>query len=123
MVTGDVELGCHHSATGFGWFVSEYADNTAAVGCAARAPAGAIGADANDSDPRMSTRTVIAPAWQRWLLAPHGVNFHLEHHLLPGVPCYHLPAFRARLVEMGWLDRVPVFSGYHEVFAHAVRRG
>jgi fatty acid desaturase len=79
--------------------------------------------DANDPDPRMSTRTVIAPAWQRWLLAPHGVNFHLEHHLLPGVPCYHLPAFRARLVEMGWLDRVPVFSGYPEVLAHAVRRG
>lgn len=79
--------------------------------------------DANDRDPRMSTRTVIAPAWQRWLLAPHGVNFHLEHHLLPGVPCYHLPALRARLVEMGWLDRVPVFSGYPEVFAHAVRRG
>jgi fatty acid desaturase len=79
--------------------------------------------DANDPDPRMNTRTVIAPAWQRWLLAPHGVNFHLEHHLLPGVPCYHLQAFRARLVEMGWLDRVPVFSGYPEVFAHAVRRG
>jgi fatty acid desaturase len=79
--------------------------------------------DANDPDPRMNTRTVIAPAWQRWLLAPHGVNFHLEHHLLPGVPCYHLPAFRTRLVEMGWLDRVPVFSGYPEVFAHAVRRG
>ena len=120
MVTGDVELGCHRSAAGFGWFVSEYADNTVVMGCAAGAPAGAIGADANDPDPRMSTCTVIAPAWQRWLLAPHDVKFRLEHHLLPGVLCYQLPAFRARLVEMGWLDPVPVFSGHPAIFAHAV---
>jgi len=86
-------------------------------------PSSAAMPDANDPDPRMSTRTVIAPAWQRWLLALHGVNFHLEHHLLPEVPCYHLPAFRARLLEMGWFDCVPVFSGYPEVFAYAVRRG
>jgi len=79
--------------------------------------------DANDPDPRMNTRTVTAPFWQRWLLAPHGVNYHLEHHLLPGVPCYHLPAFRARLIESGWLDQVPMFNGYPEVFAHAVHRG
>lgn len=79
--------------------------------------------DANDPDPRRNTRTVTAPFWQRWLLAPNGVNYHLEHHLLPGVPCYHLPAFRARLIENGWLDQVPVFNSYAQVFAHAVRRG
>lgn len=79
--------------------------------------------DANDPDPRLNTRTVTAPFWQRWLLAPNGVNYHLEHHLLPGVPCYHLPTFRARLAENGWLDQVPVFNSYRQVFAHAVRRG
>ncbi len=79
--------------------------------------------DANDPDPRKNTRTVTAPFWQRWLLAPHGVNYHLEHHLLPGVPCYHLPAFRARLLGNGWLDQVPVFNSYAQVFAHVVRRG
>lgn len=79
--------------------------------------------DANDPDPRMNTRTVTAPFWQRWVLAPHGVNYHLEHHLMPGVPCYHLPAFRARLLENGFLDQVPVLNGYPEVFALAVQRG
>ena len=79
--------------------------------------------DANDPDPRLNTRTVTAPLWQRWLLAPNGVNYHLEHHLLPGVPCYRLQTFRARLIENGWLDQVPSFNSYHQVFAHAVRRG
>ena len=79
--------------------------------------------DANDPDPRLNTRTVTAPLWQRWLLAPNGVNYHLEHHLLPGVPCYRLQTFRARLIEKGWLDQAPIFNSYHQVFAHAVRRG
>ena len=79
--------------------------------------------DANDLDPRLNTRTVTAPLWQRWLLAPNGVNYHLEHHLLPGVPCYRLQTFRARLIENGWLDQAPIFNSYHQVFVHAVRRG
>jgi fatty acid desaturase len=36
------------------------------------------------------TRTVIAPFWERWLFAPHGVNYHLEHHLYPSVPFFRL---------------------------------
>jgi len=77
--------------------------------------------DANDPDPRSNTRTVDAPAWQRFLMAPNFVNFHLEHHLLPGVPCYRLPAFRALLQRKGLLDDVPAFSGYQHVFRHTVR--
>ena len=37
------------------------------------------------------TRTVTAPPWQRFLLAPHNVNFHAEHHLYPGVSFRRLP--------------------------------
>ena len=36
------------------------------------------------------SRTVIAPFWQLWLIAPWGLNYHLEHHLFPGVPCFRL---------------------------------
>jgi fatty acid desaturase len=37
-----------------------------------------------------STRTV-RPNWlERFLLAPHNVGYHLEHHLYPGVPFYNL---------------------------------
>ena len=36
------------------------------------------------------SRTVLAPAWERWLIAPWGLNYHLEHHLYPSVPCFRL---------------------------------
>ena len=38
------------------------------------------------------TRTVIAPAWQLFLIAPWGLNYHLEHHLFPGITCFNLAA-------------------------------
>jgi len=36
------------------------------------------------------SRTVLAPVWELWLIAPWGLNYHLEHHLFPGVPCFRL---------------------------------
>lgn len=52
-------------------------------------------------DQRAATRTML-PSWQTWLLAPHCVHYHIEHHLLPTVPFYHLPrlhqAYRERQV-------------------------
>jgi fatty acid desaturase len=36
------------------------------------------------------SRTVIAPFWQLWLIAPWGLNYHLAHHLYPSVPCFRL---------------------------------
>jgi fatty acid desaturase len=36
------------------------------------------------------TRTVLAPWWELWLIAPWGLNYHLEHHLFPGIPCFRL---------------------------------
>ena len=79
--------------------------------------------DADNPDPRFNTRTVEAPVWQRFLMAPHFVNYHLEHHLLPGVPCYRLPGFRALLKEKGLLDEVPSFNGYQQVLRHMVQWG
>lgn len=39
----------------------------------------------------------------RLLLFPHHVNYHLEHHLYPAVPHYHLPALHRGLVDKGAL--------------------
>jgi len=36
------------------------------------------------------SRTVLAPVWELWLIAPWGLNYHLEHHLFPSVPCFKL---------------------------------
>ena len=79
--------------------------------------------DADNPDPRLNTRTVEAPVWQRFLTAPHFVNYHLEHHLLPGVPCHRLPGFRSLLKEKGLLDEVPSFNSYQQVLHHTVQWG
>jgi fatty acid desaturase len=46
-----------------------------------------------------STRTVIPYFWERWFFAPHNIHYHLEHHLFPGVPFYHLPKLSAALMR------------------------
>ena len=43
-----------------------------------------------DLDPRNNTRTIRASWLERLLICPHGVNYHLEHHLSSRVPIYRL---------------------------------
>ena len=71
-------------------------------------------------DPRYNTRTVDAPWWQRLVLAPNGVNYHLEHHFMASVPCYRLAALRRHLRACHALDDVPAFNGYGAVLRHVV---
>ena len=44
----------------------------------------------------------------RALLFPHHVNYHLEHHLYPAVPHYHLPQLHRLLADKGALDGAEV---------------
>lgn len=44
----------------------------------------------------------------RCLLFPHHVNYHLEHHLYPAVPHYHLPRLHDVLQAKGALDGAEV---------------
>ncbi len=44
----------------------------------------------------------------RALLFPHHVNYHLEHHLYPAVPHYHLPRLHRLLAAKGALDGAEV---------------
>jgi fatty acid desaturase len=44
------------------------------------------------------------PAWLRWLIFPHQVNYHIEHHLYASVPCYRLPELHRAMLERGLLD-------------------
>lgn len=50
-----------------------------------------------------AARTNLGPAWLRWLLFPHQVNYHLAHHLYPAVPHYNLPACHRALERAGLL--------------------
>lgn len=60
-----------------------------------------------------SARTVDAGIIERMLFAPCNVNYHLEHHLYPSVPFYHLPALSRRLREQPAFTSMAVFNtGY-----------
>lgn len=70
-------------------------------------------------DELLNTRTTVASWWERLLIAPNRVNYHLEHHLLMTVPHYHLPRFHRLLRERGVLDRALVADGYVGVLKDA----
>jgi fatty acid desaturase len=50
----------------------------------------------------------VAPAWLEWLIFPHHVNYHIEHHLYASVPHYHLPALHKELQKNRVLDGAEV---------------
>lgn len=69
-----------------------------------------------------NTRTTHANPVMALFIAPHQVNYHLEHHLLMTVPHYKLERFRKLLEERGALDGTPFASGYGEVLKLAATR-
>ncbi|MGH7787871.1 MAG: fatty acid desaturase family protein [Candidatus Binatia bacterium] len=73
-------------------------------------------------DPLRNTRTTLASWWERLLVAPNRVNFHLEHHLLMTVPHHNLPRLHRILRARGALDPDCVTPGYAEVLRLATAR-
>lgn len=71
--------------------------------------------DLFDLDPRKNTRTTLVRWWERALMAPNFVNYHLEHHIAAGVPCYRLPAFHRFLAERGAYNETTLPVGYPTV--------
>lgn len=72
-------------------------------------------------DPFKSTRTTLAHWWDRVTVAPHRVNYHLEHHLMMTVPYFRLPKLHQILEDRGALKNAFVAHGYREVLKLAVR--
>ncbi len=71
------------------------------------------------SDPLRNTRTTAASWWERLLLAPNRVNYHLEHHLLMTVPLYNLPRMHRLLKERGALEGALLSPNYWSVYTEA----
>ncbi|HVH97482.1 MAG TPA: fatty acid desaturase family protein [Enhygromyxa sp.] len=59
-----------------------------------------------------NTRTTRAGLLARITVAPHNVNFHLEHHLLPTVPQHSLARMHRMLSQRGALDSQNVALSY-----------
>jgi fatty acid desaturase len=71
------------------------------------------------ADPLRNTRTTLATWWERLLIAPNRVNYHLEHHLLMTVPHYNLPRLHALLRDRGALDDAWIARSYWSVLREA----
>jgi fatty acid desaturase len=83
------------------------------------------GAVADYTSPLTAARTNLAPPWVRYLMFPHHVNYHVEHHLYPAVPHYRLPRLHRALVAHGVLDGAeirPIGETLRRVFAERPQR-
>jgi len=66
------------------------------------------GATTDFSSPLTAARTNVAPAWLEWLIFPHQVNYHIEHHLYASVPHYNLRALHREMKSRGVLEGAEV---------------
>jgi fatty acid desaturase len=63
-------------------------------------------------DARLNTRTMYINRLERLFIAPHHVNFHLEHHLMASVPIYRLERLHQILLQKGFYEGVEFPRGY-----------
>ena len=78
------------------------------------------GATTDFSSPLTAARTNVAPAWLEWLIFPHHVNYHIEHHLYASVPHYNLRRLHQEMSRRGVLEGaevVPFRATLGKIFA------
>jgi fatty acid desaturase len=66
------------------------------------------GAVTDYSSPLTAARTNLGPRWLMAVLFPHYVHYHVEHHLYPAIPHYHLRECHEELEARGWLQAAEV---------------
>ncbi|HIA96067.1 MAG TPA: fatty acid desaturase, partial [Gammaproteobacteria bacterium] len=66
-----------------------------------------------------NTRTTKASFLTRYLLVPHHVNFHLEHHLFTNCPWYNLPKVHEMLKGEPLRDKMCIEKSYFSVLRKA----
>ncbi len=74
-------------------------------------------------DPFTHARTTYAGWIARATVAPYWVNFHAEHHLFMGVPCYRLPAVHAMLGRQGKHEAMTIAPTYSAVLRQVTAKG
>ncbi|WP_417459928.1 fatty acid desaturase family protein [Kordiimonas sp.] len=65
--------------------------------------------------PLKNSRTTLVNIWERMTFAPYYVNYHIEHHMLPYVPCWRLRKVHRIMLEKGFGDEMEIRRGYWDV--------
>ena len=74
----------------------------------------------DDNDRLRNTRTIEANWWERALIAPYGVNYHLEHHLIVNCPYYNLKEAHRLLMAKGLQEQMELQPSYRAMLNVAV---
>jgi fatty acid desaturase len=70
-----------------------------------------------EAEPTHRTRTVLVNWFEAIFMAPHNLNYHVEHHTYGSVPCYNLGKLHKHLMNHDWFrSNATILSGYGEVF-------
>ena len=75
-------------------------------------------------DPVLGTRTIVPSRLVAFFMCNE--NLHLEHHLYPGAPWYHLPTVRKRLADQLAQQHavvIPSYTAFVVAFARAWWQG
>lgn len=78
------------------------------------------GAVTDFSTPLTAARTNLVGPLTRFVMFPHHVNYHVEHHLFPAVPHYRLPQLHIELAKRGVFEGAeirPLHETIKRVFA------
>jgi fatty acid desaturase len=75
----------------------------------------------DSTDPYANTRTTYANFIERMLFAPYHVNYHVEHHLLMGVPSYNLPKMHQLIKQKGFFDKGVLEYNYWNIIKKAAQ--
>lgn len=76
----------------------------------------------DNNDVMKNARTTYASWWERMLVAPYWVNYHVDHHLLFYVPCYNLPKLHKLLLEKGHGPKMEIQPNYVSVIRLATSK-
>jgi len=63
----------------------------------------------------LNARSIVRPSWQTFFFGPHAIHYHIEHHLFPRMPFYHLRALHSAMVTKGLLTHENLYTSYLKV--------
>jgi len=67
------------------------------------------------NDPLRNSRTTLAGPLERLTVAPYWVNYHVEHHMLPYVPCFRLSKIHQLMLDRGFGPKMAIEASYRAV--------
>ncbi|WGS52623.1 fatty acid desaturase family protein [Paraburkholderia sp. D15] len=67
------------------------------------------------ADQSLNARTIVRPSWQTFMFGPHGIHYHIEHHLYVRMPFYNLGVVHARLSAQRLLPTGNLYTSYFSV--------